>query len=206
MPSRGEGVFHYSFSAPLQTVTEIMKNKDGSVLGSAAWRWALCGQESRHGPALCQPPGAVLGSQSRQDVACQAPAGGKCPARDCLSLLVGSWAAGGRGSGGPAIPLLYRGSKGLSLTPACKAHLSLAQIHKGSCGSGVSGPRTARAPAPLCPVPSGRSVHHGAAAPSATASLVRVFFMEEYREEPTARHLPPLCASHGVEGQPKMPI
>lgn len=64
----------------------------------------------------------------------------------------------------------------------------------------MPGPRTARAPAPLCPLSSGHTLHHGAAAPSVAASLGRVLLLEEDREEPTARYLPPLYASHGAEG------
>lgn len=54
-------MFHYSFSAPLQAVTEIMKNKDAAVLVSAAWRWAPGGQRTDHGPAPRQPLGAAPG-------------------------------------------------------------------------------------------------------------------------------------------------
>lgn len=193
MPSRGEGVFHYSFSAPLQAVTEIMKNKDAAVLVSAAWQWALGGQGSGHGPALCQPPGAVLGSQSRQDEPARPQLGVSAqPVTVCLPL----WQRGCRGQGpwgSCCSPSLQR-QQGLPLTPACKAHLSRALLHKGSCGSGVPGPRTARAPAPLCPLSSGHT------ASSATAILGRVLLLKEDREEPTARHLLPLCASHRVEG------
>lgn len=89
-------MFHYSFSAPLQAVTEIMKNKDAAVLVSAAWRWALGGQGSRHGPALCQPPGAVPGSQSGQDEPARPQPGVNAqPVIVCLPL----WQLGCRGQG-----------------------------------------------------------------------------------------------------------
>lgn len=93
-------MFHYSFSAPLQAVTEIMKNKDAAVLVLAAWRWALGGQGSGHGPALCHPPGAVLGTQSRQEELSRPQIGVSAqPETACLSL----WAAGLQQSGVQAI-------------------------------------------------------------------------------------------------------
>lgn len=54
-------MFHYSFSAPLQAVTEIMENKDAAVFISAAWQGALGGWRNEHGPAPHQPPGAAPG-------------------------------------------------------------------------------------------------------------------------------------------------
>lgn len=102
-------------------------------------------------------------------------------------------------------PSLQR-QQGLSLTPACKAHLSLVLLHKGSCRSGVPGPRTARVPAPLCPLPSRHTLHHGAAAPSATASLGRVLLMRRTEKslQPGISH----SSVHHTERrvQPKMPI
>lgn len=54
-------MFHYSFSAPLQAVTEIMEKKDATVLVSAAWRWASGAQGSKLSSGPFWPPGAALG-------------------------------------------------------------------------------------------------------------------------------------------------
>lgn len=93
-------MFHYRFSAPLQAVTEIMKNKDAAVLVLAAWQWALGGQGSGHSPALCRPLGALLGTQSGQDELSRPQIGVSAqPETACLSL----WAAGLQRSGALAV-------------------------------------------------------------------------------------------------------
>lgn len=211
-------MFHYSFSAPLQAVTEIMEKKDAAVLVSAAWRWAPGGRGSeRARPSAVPASGGCAGQlpragrtqrvssnssshPARHPVFCQLPP--ICPRRQL-----------GCGHTGPCTihrspsPRRRQGPGDWHRPRPAGARVGKAYPnpglpHKGSCGSAVPGPRTARALDPPCRAGSWvHSLPRGCSPqPSVlTVSLGRVLLLEGEGGGPTARAVPPLCASQAAE-------
>lgn len=144
-------MFHYSFSAPLQAVTEIIENKDATILVSSAWQWAVGGRGREHraaGPGRTHP----LGPSPQLQPPCRASRAPSATAR------LPPWAAGLRGHG--ALQLLLIPSAQEAARPGDqhrpqpagtgvgKAHPNAGLPHKGSCRGAAPGPRAARALAP----------------------------------------------------------
>lgn len=138
-------------------------------------------------------------SQSRQDVACQAPAGCQCPARACLSLPVGNWAAGGRGTGVLLFPFSTEASRTVS-DCGLQSPPEPGTASQGQLWEWCAWPKDCQGFSSSLPTPIWAHCPSQGCSPPCHRQLGQVLLMEEYREELTARHLPPFCASQRAEG------
>lgn len=199
-------MFHYSFSAPLQAVTEIIENKDATILVLSAWQWAVGGRGRKHraaGPGRTHP----LGTSPQLQPPCGASRAPSATAR------LPPWAAGLRGHGALQLLLIPFAQEAArpggqhrpqpTGTGVGKAHPNAGLPHKGSCRGAAPGPRAARALAPPCRAGSpqlGALPAEGLQPPVLTARMGRVLLLEGAGGGRTARPVPPLCASQAAEG------